>query len=182
MSACDLWAELSSAMASVTSAHTDRLLDIGVQADNLPLCGVAPIRPEAEGFYVPDEHGDPAILLPVIDVRQVVDLLCFQLSQPEVWWVRRGACPLLGGDCLLDLWLGQRLRLHQHPLGWLSGTDPAGVVVLQWRPAIAHLVNVPVLEVEDKAHVREIRKRLKATVRLPKIEVAAPTSTSEAAA
>ena len=177
-----LYDELAHAMAAVTPAHTDRLLEIGVQADNLPLCGVARIRPEAEGFYLPDEHGDPAILLPVIDDRQVVDLLCFQSSQPEVWWVRRGACPLLGGDCLLDLWLGQRLRLHQHPLGWLSGTDPAGVVVLQWRPAIAHLVNVPVLEVEDEAHAAEVRGKLHRTLVLPKIELAKSTSTSEAAA
>ncbi len=107
-----LYDELAHAMAAVTDAHRQRLLDLGVRPGNLPLCGVARIRPGAEGFYVPDEHGDPAILLPVIDDRQVVDLLCFQSSQPEVWWTRRGACPLLGGDALLDLWLGQRLRLH----------------------------------------------------------------------
>ncbi len=182
MSRPDIWAELSAAMASVTPAHTDRLLNIGVRADNLPLCGVARIRPEAEDFYVPDEHSDPAILLPVIDDRQVVDLLCFQSSQPDVWWVRRGECPLLGGDCINELWLGERLRLHKTPLSWLAGDDACGVAVLQWGPAIAHLANVPILEVEDKAHRAEVRGKLRRTVVLPKIEVARPTSTSEAAA
>ncbi len=182
MSRPDIWAELIAAMAAVAPAHTDRLLEIGVLPGNLSQCGAARIQPQDDGLYMPDPRGMSVILTPVVDDHRVVDLLCFQSSQPDVWWVRRGACPLLGGDCINELWLGERLRLHKTPLSWLAGDDDCGVVVLQWGPAIAHLVNVPVIEVEDEAHLREIRERLKATIRLPKIEVAAPTSTSEAAA
>ena len=176
-----LYDELAHAMAAVTDAHRQLLLDRGVRPGNLPLCGITRIRTEADGFYVPDCIGSAAAILPIVDDRQVVDLLAFRTSRPEQWWTRRCACSLLGGDALLDLWLGQRLRLHRHPLSWLSGTDPAGVVVLQWGPAVAHLANVPIIEVEDKAHAAEVRARLLSTIRLPTIEITAAPSATEAA-
>ncbi len=98
---------------------------------------------------------------------------CWQTSRPAQWWTRRGACPLLGGDCLLDLWLGQRLRIHRTPLSWLAGDDSCGVCVLRWSEAVVHLINVPIIEVADRAHVAEVRARLRQTVVLPKIEIAA---------
>ena len=171
--------ELMTALAAPTPAQMQELADLGVPMATTIMVGVTKVRPSGS-LYEPDPDGTAAWIVPCMDGGDTVDLLAFKSDEPGRWWLRLGACPLLGADALNDLWLGQRLRIHRTPLGWLAGTDAAGVVVLRWTEALQHLVSVPTIEVEDEAHAAEIRRRMVSTITLPEIEVASPARRSAA--
>lgn len=127
------------------------------------------------GVYQPVDDGRPAIIVPVFDAYELIDLLAFDPRKPEQWWLRVGAVPLLGSDALGEQLLGKPLRVFKTPLAWLlAGLD--GVVILDLQRAFPDLSAAQYgLAAENPTHERELRKALAeiATRRLPHVLVQA---------
>ncbi len=171
----ELMAALGGAM---TQQHVDRLLELGVPAATTIICGMAKISADG-AFYVPDDDGIDAVIVPCLDGEIVVDLLAFALDKPAKWWTRLGAHWALGGDALDRLWLDDRLRIHRTPINWLrGGAQPNAAVVLDWRAAAAQLLTVPGIIGDDYEHALEIEQHLKATQTIPNISFPAEARTA----
>lgn len=174
----DLFRELIAAQADPRTGTS--LLRHGVaDADVRQHCGLAQIDPDTAGrFYQPFVGGVPAIVVPVLDAEELVDILAFDPRRPHRWWLRTGATKFLGGDELADLLLGPRLFtdpicVHRTPLNWLRNSC-RGVVILNIDRGLGDLEIAPNgIAAEDDAHQREIRDRLTrvAMRRLPDVIV-----------
>lgn len=170
--------------AAQADPRTDvALLRHGVTDADVQLhCGLTQIDADTTGrFYQPVDDGAPAIIVPVLDAEELVDLLAFDPRRPERWWLRIGAVPLLGGDELAYLLLGPKLFaeplwVHRTPLNWLRNSCH-GVVILDIDRGLGDLAIVPNgIAAEDAAHQRELKDRLAraAMRRLPNVIVAGP--------
>lgn len=59
------------------------------------------IRPRRTGYYVPDEAGVLAAIVPVEDADGgIIDLVAYEPSAPQFWWLRTGLGVVLGADAL----------------------------------------------------------------------------------
>ncbi len=171
--------ELTTALGTaMTQQHVDHLLSLGVPAAVVDMCGTVKIRPDGD-LYQPDADGLEAVVVPVFDGDQTVDLLAFNLANPARWWTRTGAHWALGGDALDRLWLDDRLHIHRMPINWLqAGAQPNAIVVLDWRQAAAQLLAVPSIIGDDYEHALEIEQHLKATQTIPNISFPAEARTA----
>lgn len=103
--------------------------------------GVANVRPIDDGLYVPDGDGFPALVVPVFEDGQLVDLVAFRTAEPERWWLRKGVGGLLG---LYRGWSpyewADNVLLHETPLKWLQagGKD---LCVVDWDATEVHRIN-----------------------------------------
>ena len=124
-------------------------------------------------LYQPIDGGLPAIVVPVMDGFELIDLLAFDPRAPDRWRLRLGAAALLGSDALDNQLLGKPLNIYRTPLAWLrAGLD--GVVILDFGGAFVDLATAPNgLVAEDPQHQRELRAAMteRATRRLPRIAV-----------
>lgn len=172
-------------MHELIAAQADSLTDAALTGQGITdaaiklHCGLTQIDADTTGrFYQPVADGAPAIIVPVLDAEELVDLLAFDPRRPKRWWLRVGAVPLLGGDELAYLLLGPKLFaeplwVRRTPLGWLRNSC-RGVVILDFVRALADLSAAPNgIVAEDGAHQREIKDRLSRVVmeRLPNIIV-----------
>ena len=125
------------------------------------ICGLARIVWMGNFFeFHPD--GEWAVIVPVIDMRELVDLLAFDPREPEKWWFRDGAERLLDGDALGDQHLGKVFKVFRTPLSWLKG-GCAGVVILDTNRAFIDLVSAPNGIVgEDDIHTVELQRKMSA--------------------
>lgn len=128
MGGADLEREMWAAVQRVRGEHIERLLSLGCQPDLLaqlgaeqPPFGFGRVRLQRGGFYEPDEHGDPAVIVPVFDwssdVAGVVDLIAWQTARPRRWAWRVGSGWALG-EHLLDQ--GDEVQVVETPLEWLA--------------------------------------------------------------
>ncbi len=141
-------------------------------------CGLDKIQTNGE-FYEPDPDGDHAIIVPVMDGDELVDLIAFDLPQPDRWWLRRGDTCLLGAAALDHLYLGAELQVRRNPLSWLQN-HTEGCVVLDWPRAADRLRSIATLDAADIEHGQEIRCHLQHPLLIPEIRV--PESIVERAA
>ena len=170
MSRTEVWAELSHARASVTPAQDRRLHALGIPADARLMCGTARIQPEGK-FYQADDNGIMAVIIPIIEGEVVADLLAFQPSRPDRWWLRLGVAAYLGGDALGDAVMDEPVRVFRTPLAWLRAGAPAdGLVVLDHDIASRELAYHHVVA-EDLAHGLELDRLLTIPARRPQIRV-----------
>lgn len=96
-----LWRELFRA----TSDHRTEsaLAKYGVTDPEATLiCGLARVSPLIH-LFEPSDNGDPAVILPIFNGFELVDLIAFDPRQPEVVWCRVGGEPLLGINWLSDV-------------------------------------------------------------------------------
>ena len=163
--------ELMPALAAPSPAQMQELADLGVPPVTTILCGTAGIRLEADGLYVPEDDGLEAVVVPIFDGDQTVDLLAFNLAKPARWWTRTGAHWALGGNALDDLWLNETLLVFRSPLSWLQASAPSnGLTVLDWGAARRNLLHVEIIA-EDLAHGEELHKKLTIPATRPQIRV-----------
>ena len=155
----DAWAEFK-----VTLAGHDVVDDI-LQRHGVTdpaaraICGRARIVRMGRFFeFHPD--GEWAVIVPVIDVDELVDLIAFDPSKPEKWWYRVGGEHLLDGDALGDQLLGKPLHIFKTPLSWLIG-GCGGVVVFDIERAFFDLRTAPNGIIgEDDIHTEELRRAM----------------------
>ncbi len=171
MSRAEVWAELSHARASVTPAQDRHLHALGIPTEARLMCGTARIQPEGK-FYQPDD-GIMAVITPIIDGGEVVDLLAWNTDCPARWWTRTGAHWALGADALDRLWLGDRLKVFRSPRSWLQAGAPYNaVMVLDWDIARLHIPRVEIVA-EDLEHGLELDRLLCIPAQHPLISVPA---------
>ena len=121
--------------AGLTGRHIRQLADAGVTTAAWIRAGhIATPRISTAGrLFTPDPLGQPAFVLPVFDGEAVselnpdpnirlLNLVAFNLEQPELWWSRIGAPGLaLGKEQLLEaMVIGSAITLHPTPLQWLQ--------------------------------------------------------------
>ncbi len=125
------------------------------------ICGLAKIVRMGR-FYEPHPDGDWSIIVPAIDVDELVDLLAFDPSRPEQWWYRIGGERLLDGDALGNQLMHNHLHVFRTPLEWLKG-GCAGVVIFNLDHAFIDLVTAPNGVIGDSdEHTEELRRIMRA--------------------
>lgn len=126
------------ASANIRQAHIDHLLALGATAKGiaglgryqLPF-GVERIDVDDAGRWWPDPEGNPAVVVPVVEYGDLIDIVAFRTSAPQRWWWREGCGSLLGADLLNDGWPVGPLRVVSTPLQWLIEGGNA-VCILDW--------------------------------------------------
>ncbi len=166
--------ELLSALGTaMTASHVDQLLSAGLPPAAVDMCGTARIQPDGE-LYQLDDDGLEAVILPVLDGGETIDLLAFNLANPARWWLRLDQAAYIGGDALGDAVMDEPVRVFRTPLAWLqAGAPPDGLVVLDDEIARRELAYHNVVP-EDLHHGRELRRRLSVPARHPRILIPRP--------
>ena len=171
-----LFSEYATTVRRIEGRHLLDLMSLGAPWgfwDNCGAPGVASIRALGEGRFDLSENGCSVVILPVYDSETpawaplerrfdgLLDLLAFEPTRPDCWWLRRGQAVLLGSIYLpLVLDEGCALPLYSNPLNWLRA-DGEGVVVLDWEMAPALLCDVGEFLVEDVATGNRIEAALR---------------------
>lgn len=127
MSAVDLWGTYRPALVDQRTGSA--LAKYGVTDPEATLiCSLARVSPLIH-LFEPSDNGRDAIIVPIFDDDELVDLVAFDPRQPEVWWCRIGTEPLLGINWLANVDPTTPVRIFAHPLDWLRAGG-AGVVIL----------------------------------------------------
>ena len=174
MTSANLEAEMSAAASRVQQQHIDRLLALGVPGASLaelgasqPLFGISPALPEQSHFYQPSD-GPAHIVMPVMDMGDMIDLIAWRSTNPARWFWRTGLGWALGTDWLLPRWDDEPVRLFATPLDWLAGAGK-GMCVLDWSaPEIREMAALEAIEADDMIG-RKLLAILSKPVRLPRI-------------
>ena len=131
------------------SAFASSLRKIGLTNLPLPMWGIATVTVDHE-FYQPDEGGKLAVIVPVLDREQIIDLVACTFGTLQVR-TRKGVAPVLGHEWIDDAKLGlEPLKVFDDVLSWLRGRC-RGVVVLDFEAAPRLLRDVPALHCESHA-------------------------------
>jgi hypothetical protein len=177
--------EFTTATATASREDFDGLVAQGVPSEFLWLgpmrFGVAEIT-TSNDTHQPIVGGKRAIIVPAIardDVDEIVlgnvdpgDLIAFLPTDPSRWWCRTGACPFLNPIAIDRAEIYREpLALHSSPLAWLRAAGEGAVVIDQHVDLRLHLGGVREIVCDDLALARQIDKKLKARVRLPRIRV-----------
>lgn len=126
------------AVSNVRQAHIDYLLGLGATPEGIaslghrqPPFGVERIDVDDAGRWWPDPDGKAALVVPVIERGELLDIVAFRSSNPARWWWRIGCGSMLGDDLLNDVWPIGPLRVVSTPLQWVCEGGEA-VCVLDW--------------------------------------------------
>lgn len=182
MNGRDPEAELWSAAGAVRLAHIGRMVALGVPmraiaeiGAEIPAFGVARVRWLPGGLYEPDEHGEPAAIVPVpaaqceLGELGLVDLIAFSAAQPSRWSWRTGAGWLLG-EYLLD---EDDVAVVETPVDWLARKADA-LCVLNWS-ASAHcwaaLRQIPCLHFQNETLGARVMRAIREAVTLPQTRI-----------
>lgn len=168
--------EMFAASFEVRRAHIDRIVACGVPLEAIaqlgvkqPQFGIAAIREEKGSLYSPDPDGAPAVIMPVFDCGEVIDLIAFKSSRPANWRWRIGHGWALGAD-LLD---GDNpVRVVRTPIEWLAEAGDA-FAVLDWEaPAQCwrEVQSAPPLIVADELLQHRLQRAIIASIPMPAME------------
>lgn len=171
--------DLEAACANVRQSHIDRLLALGVSpvalaslgARQLPF-GALTIDVDDAGRWWPDADGFPAMVVPVRERGDDIDIIAFRTDAPARWWWRIGCASMLGAD-LLDgtFFPGDRLRVVSTPIGWIAAGGDA-VCILDWSCPdyeLSPLRDRDELLCDNPMLAARLRRRLSQPRRLPLI-------------
>ena len=169
--------ELRSAALAVRTPDVARIRAMGLLNPGLLAVnerrhpfGIASISDAGGGQYVPDPNGGRALVVPVYDGDELVDLVAFHTITPERWLLRHGAGWALGLEGSVERYRwGDPLPMHKTPLDWLkAGCD--GLCVIDWEaPEVRTLTDFPRLLIRDEALKRRTIAALTKPSRLPQI-------------
>ena len=133
----DVMHEMIAAQAHPT-AHA-LLEPLGLDPEISGLIGVANVRPDGDGLYVPDIEGTvTAAILPVMPDDELIDLVAIDITRPGRWRRRTGLGTLLGEANTIALF-GEPLLVHPDPCSWLCAGGE-GVAVLEFTPTVCGLL------------------------------------------
>lgn len=138
--------------------------------------GVVNAEVDSRDFWTPIETGRALVVTPLEEEGQTVDLIAFDIKEPDVWFLRTGAGWALGHaaiDAALFGWdaSDQRLELHATPFDWLRA-GCSGACVTQWTPeSRAAVRQVEAIDVTSPKFARALRLELTRPPRIPEIEV-----------
>jgi hypothetical protein len=166
------------ALANTRQLHLDHLRALGVTGEGLALLGlrqlpfgVERIDVDDAGRWWPAPDGKPALLIPVMERGELIDIVAFRTSAPARWWWRIGCGSLLGADLLNDGWHEDALRIVSTPLQWLIEGGNA-VCVLDWSCAdyeLSPMRDRVELACDSAMLGARLRKRLAQPRRVPRI-------------
>lgn len=173
----DLAKELQGAALAVTVFDVGRARSMGLLNPGLLAVnerhhpfGTARITDCGSGLYEPDPDGKRALIVPVYENDDLVDLVAFHMTTPEQWLSRLGIGWALGLEDGLERYRwGDALPMHKTPLDWLrAGCD--GLCVIDWdAPEVLTLADFPTLLIGDDALERRTIAALTRPSRLPRI-------------
>ncbi len=151
-----LFREYAATVRRIEGRHLDHLMSLGAPRDfwdNTGAPGVGSIRPLQDGSFEFAGNGRSVAVLPVYDSETpawaplehrfegLLDLLAFDPTQPDRWWLRHGQALLLGSIYVgLVLEAGCALPVYSNPMSWLRA-NAEGVVILDWNAAPALLLD-----------------------------------------
>ena len=166
------------AVFNVRQAHIDYLLSLGATPEGIatlghyqPPFGVERIDVDDAGRWWPAEDGKAAMVVPVIERGELIDIVAFRSSRPERWWWRVGCGSLLGADLLNDVWPIGPLRVVSTPLQWLCEGGRA-VCVLDWSCPdyeLSPMRDRDELACDNSMLAARLRRRLAQPRRVPRI-------------
>jgi len=171
--------DLDRALRNVGQVHLDHVRAMGITAEaiaslghrQLPF-GVERIGVDDAGRWWPDRDGKPALVVPVIEYGEPLDIVAFHSTQPARWWWRIGVGGLLGHDMLTRcVWPGDELRVVSTPLSWIAAAGDA-VCILDWDlpdHEISPLRDFYGLQCDSQILASRLRKRLAQPRKVPPI-------------
>lgn len=123
-----------------------------------------------DGLYAPSADGEPHLILPVFERRNLVDLIAFTSNKPLAWLLRLGLGWSLGLLDGLEHHSGKdEVRLWATPLDWLrAGCD--GLCILDWSaPDVRELTRLSRIHCQNRALSEVLKEALARPNRLPEI-------------
>ena len=168
--------EMIAARAAMAPGHYRFMQSAGIPADVVvaAMIGAARATVDRRDFWVPDEDGKQMIVTPLIEAGRTIDLIAFDPSEPNAWYLRTGHGWALGIDSLTaPYWPGDPAPvIHPTPLCWLS-SGCEGACVSQWTDeARAAIRRLEACEVRSPEFARALRLELTRPPRIPEIKVA----------
>ena len=124
-----------------------------------------------EDFWEPEEAGQTAVTVPVLEDAVVVDIVVFRLDAPNRWWVRSGYGKALGLDAAdqvraaTPIWklpndpAPPPLPTYSTPLSWLRN-GAAGAMILHEKWADYVLGGIDAVVAEDRDHAHDLHAAL----------------------
>lgn len=170
--------EMSSATGRITFQQAEKLRAFGLPMPSLigqSLIGTVHAEVDSRDFWTPIETGKPMVVTPLEERGEMLDLIAFDPSVPDVWYLRTGAGWALGCDAVADASEGwdadQHLTLHATPLDYLRA-GCTGACVTQWTSeSRAGIRQVHWVDVASPKFARALRLELTRPPRIPEIEV-----------
>ena len=120
-------------------------------------------------FYEPSQQaGDAALIVPVLDDGELVDLVACRLSDRRIA-TRCGNARVLGGEWIdAAVEKGWLLPLHSDPCGWLCN-GRRGAVIVDWSRASAILDGVEALVCTSRSLAARVHATTRRMIRPPRI-------------
>lgn len=171
------------ALRYTNQAHLDRLFSLGVTVEALATLGLRQLpfgamsisTDDAGRWWPDDDDGFPAIVVPVREYGETIDIIAFRTTAPARWFWRLGCGTMLGADILhRGYWPGDKLHLVTTPIGWLAAAGEA-VCILDWSlpdHELSSLRDYDELICDSPLLAQRIRKRLSQPRRVPPISFA----------
>lgn len=174
MTSTNLEIEMVAAASRVRQEHIDRMLALGVPGAAIaalgaiqPVFGITAALPERSHIYQPGD-GPAHVVMPVMDMGEMVDLIAWRTTNPTRWFWRTGLGWALGTDWLLPRWDNGPVRLFATPLEWLANAGE-GMCILDWAaPEIREMAMLDAIEADEMVG-RRLLSILSKPVRLPRM-------------
>lgn len=174
----DLEREFDAAVSNVRTVHLDRLRAVGVAPATVarinlayPAFGIATGEIDRRGMFLPGD-GAPHLVQPLVEGRELIDLVAWRPAAPARWGLRTGLGWLLNVDtAFATRWDGNALDLYATPLDWLRA-DAQGAVVVDWdAPDLGSLRSFEQVRCSGDMVRRRLRQVLERPGGLPRVEV-----------
>ena len=180
MVAINLSDEMHTAVGRVEQRHLNWMMGIGVPASAIAGLGkreepfgIGFLEPVGTDYWQPIDEPAAigAIIQPVYDDGDLIDLIAWRSQNPLDWRWRVGSAWALGADFLHgSVWDGfASIAIHATPLAWLAAGGE-GLTVLNWTsPYIHQLSNFDEIVCNDSKLSSRLNKILSRPSRVPHI-------------
>jgi hypothetical protein len=169
---------LNELIAAHRTARLPPLVE-ALEACGLPVLGVPVWGVEfvelAGDYYQPRRGGHPAIIIPVFQDGELIDLTATGLATRRTV-IRMGIASMLGQDAIdraTDD--GTHLQVFSDPIEWLRNRCN-GAVVLDWQAAGFALADVTAIACASELIAKKIDNAMRQPVRMPRLFVREETT------
>ncbi|MBA4754574.1 MAG: hypothetical protein H2050_07070 [Sphingobium sp.] len=176
-----LWQEMAKATGRLSFRQAEMLRGLGVPVAGLiaeSMIGITAAEFDSRDFWTPVPTGKIMIVTPLEEDGRIADLIAFDPTDPDTWYLRTGTGWALGHDHLDEIsrnagWpdTQQWVDLHATPLDWLRA-GCTGACVTQWNAeSRSRLRHHDRIHVASSKFARALRLELTRPPRIPEIEV-----------